>query len=306
MTTHSNRATDPLMYHGRHFGHTIRAFCRIHTLLWHGINTTIQLELGQLEEADLSEVNADETAHVDNRSESKEYKIYCQLLGLSAKLEEQLMNGSETDIFTIANLLTKGASNSRSDDTRALKVIIVAWITPPNANLVPPLKGNVKTDRGFYHDMTGKLLCPATMNWEDTTVRNGLRSGQIIPNGDQWPLFLYQNHQYNHDKPWNGLMRGHLLIEAFKHTFTSPSSVENPQQATQLSNSSIHGMKASSSSIFNSLLPPKVRFALSSSLTFTRTDTITDSERLYNTLLEFLEDPEEHVEVKALVSWWNM
>lgn len=46
----------------------------------------------------------------------------------------------------------------------------------------------------------------------------------------------------------------------------------------------------------------QVRFALSSSSVFSRTDTTTDSEHFY----EILEDPEEQQEVQALMKWWNM
>ncbi len=49
----------------------------------------------------------------------------------------------------------------------------------------------------------------------------------------------------------------------------------------------------------------KARFALSSSSVFSRTDTATDSERFYNSILEILEDPDEAVEVNALLTWWN-
>ena len=40
---------------------------------------------------------------------------------------------------------------------------------------------------------------------------------------------------------------------------------------------------------------------------FSRTDTITDSETFYNSVIELLdsEDPEEVVEVNDLVDWWN-
>ncbi|KIM72423.1 hypothetical protein PILCRDRAFT_16149 [Piloderma croceum F 1598] len=37
----------------------------------------------------------------------------------------------------------------------------------------------------------------------------------------------------------------------------------------------------------------QVQFALSSSPVFSRTDTVTDSERFYNTILALLDDPEE-------------
>jgi hypothetical protein len=49
----------------------------------------------------------------------------------------------------------------------------------------------------------------------------------------------------------------------------------------------------------------QVRFALSSSPVFSRTDTITDSETFYNSLLSLLEDEEEKDEIRKLLVWWN-
>jgi hypothetical protein len=67
----------------------------------------------------------------------------------------------------IAHKIAKGSANARADDTRALKSAVVDWITPRGGVLVPPLLRNVKADRGFHHDRTGELLCPATMDWRD-------------------------------------------------------------------------------------------------------------------------------------------
>lgn len=50
---------------------------------------------------------------------------------------------------------------------------------------------------------------------------------------------------------------------------------------------------------------PQVRFALSSSPVFSRTDTVTDSERFYNTVLDLFDDIEEREEVNDLQTWWN-
>lgn len=38
---------------------------------------------------------------------------------------------------------------------------------------------------------------------------------------------------------------------------------------------------------------------------FSRTDTITDSERFYSTLLDLFDDIDEKEEVDALLVWWN-
>ena len=57
--------------------------------------------------------------------------------------------------------------------------------------------------------------------------------------------------------------------------------------------------------VFCSLNASQVRFALCSSPVFSRTDTITDSERFYNTVLDLFEDVEEREEVNDLQTWWN-
>lgn len=40
-------------------------------------------------------------------------------------------------------------------------------------------------------------------------------------------------------------------------------------------------------------------------MVFSRTDTMTDSECFYNSVLELFEDIEEQEEVRDLVGWWN-
>jgi hypothetical protein len=49
----------------------------------------------------------------------------------------------------------------------------------------------------------------------------------------------------------------------------------------------------------------KVHFALSSSSVFSRSDTSTDSERFYNSVLNFLDDLKEQDEVVDLLNWWD-
>ena len=49
----------------------------------------------------------------------------------------------------------------------------------------------------------------------------------------------------------------------------------------------------------------QVRFALSSSSVFSRTDKTTDSERFYDSVLEYFEDVDEKEGVDELLVWWN-
>ena len=97
-------------------------------------------------------------------------------------LEERLMESSEAEVSLIADLvgplpihlrsllnslrqIKKGAASARSDDTKSLKGAILDWITPRGQPLNPPLSRNVKVDRGFHHERTGALLCPAGLDW---------------------------------------------------------------------------------------------------------------------------------------------
>ncbi|KAH6871597.1 hypothetical protein BKA70DRAFT_1379438 [Coprinopsis sp. MPI-PUGE-AT-0042] len=291
--------TDPLVHYGRHFGRTVRAFCRIQSLIKLGLSIAVQLDLEEMEEESLPE------------EELKEYGIYKQLIALSPKLEERLFTGSEEEIYYVGDMgsaspaISKGSSNARSDDTRALKSAVVDWITPCGRVLVPPLQRNIKTDRGYHHQRTGELLCPATMNWDDPGIREKLRSGELIPTGDHWPVFLFLNHEYHPEDPWRGLLRGPIVVNAYKFVFTSPSSVERTDhRATRCSNSKLHGMTCVTIPSL-AYIATQVRFALSSTAVFSRTDKITDSETFYNSLITFLEDPEEREEVYRLLKWWN-
>jgi hypothetical protein len=92
-------------------------------------------------------------------------------------------------------------------------------------------------------------------------VRTKLTSGELIVCGDQWPMLVYANQEYDPEDPWNGLFKSQLLIwvssthscatykllvligQAYKHIFTSPSSVEKEVKATRSGNARIHGMK---------------------------------------------------------------
>lgn len=49
----------------------------------------------------------------------------------------------------------------------------------------------------------------------------------------------------------------------------------------------------------------QARFALCSLAVFSRTDLVTDSERFYDSVIEYFEDPDEKDEVEQLLAWWN-
>lgn len=114
-------------------------------------------------------------------------------------LEERLMDGSEEDVMSIAELvrrihwcptylaltaclrkIQKGVSGARSDDTKGLKGPILDWITPRGQTLNPPLARNVKMDRGYHHERTGALLCPAGLDWSNTEYDSIYSNFQLL------------------------------------------------------------------------------------------------------------------------------
>ncbi|KAG2740827.1 hypothetical protein P692DRAFT_201842410 [Suillus brevipes Sb2] len=264
MVSHCS-TSDPLVSHGRHFGRTVFALCNYPSLLTNGI-----LRLEQMEDTPLEDFSAEER---------REHHVFEQLLESYPGLLERLKNGSDEDILLVGELIGKGAAGARGDDTKTLKSAVLDWIVPQGEAIQPPLHRNSKIDCGFNHDLTGFLLCPVGLDWNDSQTKENLRSGELWVCGDQWPIFVYAHHTYDSEDPWNGLLRSRLL--AYKHVFTSPSSVEKEPKATF------------------------VRFALSSSSVFSRTDTTTDSETFYHSLLDLLGDPDESKEVDELLTWWN-
>lgn len=55
------------------------------------------------------------------------------------------------------------------------------------------------------------------------STKNKLRDGIYIVPGDQWPMFLWKDGQYNASEPWNGLLRGQLLIKVGYHRISVSS-----------------------------------------------------------------------------------
>ncbi|KAG1891539.1 uncharacterized protein F5891DRAFT_964425, partial [Suillus fuscotomentosus] len=97
----------------------------------------------------------------------------------------------------------------------------------------------------------------------------------------------------------------------YKHVFTSPSSVDKEPKATRSGNAYLHGMKCVTQGSLAYIATQARTFdctcflSLISSSVFSRTDTVTDSENFYHSILDLLEDPDESEEVADLMTWWT-
>ncbi|KAG0702402.1 hypothetical protein DFH29DRAFT_982339 [Suillus ampliporus] len=283
-------SSNPIVLHGRHFGRTVFALCNYPALLTAGI-----LRLEELQDSPIEDYPADVR---------REHRVFMELLDSYPGLLDRSTTGEEEDIIHVGELMSKGALGARGDDTKTLKSAVLEWLVPRGQAVIPPLSRNIKSDRGFNHEATGALLCPAGLDWSNAEIKQGLKSSETAVRGDQWPVFLYAGYIYDPDDPWKGLLRSEILIFGFKHVFTSPSSIDKDPKAMRSGNAYLHGMKSVTKG-FPAYIATQVRFSLSSSSVFSCTDMVTDSENFYHSILDLLEDPDENQEVVDLMTWWT-
>ncbi|KAI6017489.1 hypothetical protein EDC04DRAFT_2576705 [Pisolithus marmoratus] len=280
----------PLVHCGCHFGQAVHAFCNVLMLLTNGIIL-------------LSEGGSDtlESLTVDKR---KEFMAFQELLRVVPGLELQLVASSEEEVIEIGELIQKGINGAHADDTKGMKGTIIDWITLKGQSLSPHIPCNMKSGRGFNHECTGALLCPAGLDWTNIQTRTKLMNGEIQVPGNQWLVFFYADYTYDLEDPWNGLLCSGLLVSAYKHIFTSPSSVDQEPKATHSGNVCIHGMHCVTK-VSIVYVAMQTCFSLTSAQVFSHTDLITDSEQFYSSIMELLDNSNKSNEVDQLITWWN-
>ena len=48
-------------------------------------------------------------------------------------------------------------------------------------------------------------------------VREQLSSGELSVHGDQWPMLVYVDQEYDPQEPWEGLFRSQILVWVRMH-----------------------------------------------------------------------------------------
>lgn len=62
------------------------------------------------------------------------------------------------------------------------------------------------------HTSEGFILDHVELDPIFSRIQRELKSGQLVPSGDLWPRFIYRGHTYDPANPWEGLLRGGLLV----------------------------------------------------------------------------------------------
>ncbi|KAG1728231.1 hypothetical protein EDB19DRAFT_1642556 [Suillus lakei] len=214
---------------------------------------------------------------------------------------------AELDIDDCEEMLKKlkrGADAGRGDDTSTLKDLIAAWVNQ-DFHLSYILKSDDKQSCGFVHNVCGKLLCPAEWDWGNDRVKAGIceRTMDYIVSKNSWPLFVYENYSVSSNDLEQGLFKSKILVQAFKATFTSPSSAREADgdgNGADILENNRHAQRA--------LNQVKVHFALSSVSSWHTVDGDFNYEAFWNNIVDFFEDvpgPVTQRRVNKLLEWWT-
>ncbi|KAI6110370.1 hypothetical protein EDD16DRAFT_1486602, partial [Pisolithus croceorrhizus] len=260
------------------------------------------------------EFDSDDTVE-HSEEEERLYRCYQELLRWIPSLKTDLATESEDyEVHLIMRLLTKGADSAHGDDAAGLKTAIMGWLMGSQKTPELALDLQSKTGRSFYHDATARLICPVDYNWSNATDRAHICNfhPDYLVTANSWPHFLYKDEIYDPKDPVKGLFKNKLLVQAFKHIFTSPSSAD----VDSVTDDTDDEIQASTSE------PPlkrrkgptdkrtcsNLRFALSSCMSWRIVDEDFNYEAFYNNIASFFEDcytEQEKVETAKLLLWWN-
>ncbi|KAG1893608.1 uncharacterized protein F5891DRAFT_962684, partial [Suillus fuscotomentosus] len=240
----------------------------------------------------------------DNPEENRQYCSFKKLMTWCPSVRKLLQSSAKHETLAFAySKLNESSDGARGDDSAGLKRAVADWLMERTPTPNPPIHKQNKSGRGFYHDVTGELLCPV-----DYTVTGAIPSSIRDYHPDfhitacSWPLFLYKDGCYNPQNPTKDLFKGELLVKVFKCVFTSPSSTDEEQAVDSMGRSTL-GRNSGKCRTWCDL-----RFALSSSGSWRVVDDEFNNQEFYDNIVDYLElppTPEAAKEVDDLLLWWN-
>ncbi|KAG2122140.1 hypothetical protein DEU56DRAFT_746140 [Suillus clintonianus] len=236
------------------------------------------------------------------------YRGYFALVQTLPWMHEKLAELDPDDVEDMMKKIKRGADAARGDDTSTLKDLVAAWV---NQSFHPSnlLKSDDKQSRGFIHEVCGKLLCPAEWDWSKDCVKAGIRdrTSDYVVSENSWPLFVYENYSVNSSDLQQGLFMSKILVQAFKATFTSPSSAKEADGdgdgADILENN-----RRARRALNQVKVKTCVRFSLSNISSWRTIDGDFDYEAFWNHIVDFFEDvpgPVARRRVTTLLEWWT-
>ncbi|KIJ59587.1 hypothetical protein HYDPIDRAFT_118341 [Hydnomerulius pinastri MD-312] len=207
------------------------------------------------------------------------------------------------------------ANGGRTDDTGSLKLAGLDYVLkdPLKDKIEPPVsrsRHSTKADRGWNNQTIARLCCPARSVTEfdaDPQVYMDLvRSGSgKKPSARKFPSLLYDMNLFDPDDKRSGFLRGHTLVQTWRHIFTGPASAFNKtRRATKPPKGRIHGLQEPN--IRNIMYAAvQIYFTLSNEESWTTVIGTVDLADMYYTVVDMVERKSEEQWVKDLLEFWK-
>ncbi|KAI0026875.1 hypothetical protein K488DRAFT_91744 [Vararia minispora EC-137] len=218
--------------------------------------------------------------------------------------------GDQGQLGLIIRALEEGRKAARAEDVHILKDHIGLWPSQFITWDGTIFNKGRRNEYGFKNAVTGALLCPVTLNWDDDSTRNDLRSSNVIPTSDDLPRFLWPgNAPVIITDLASGFLRSQVLEAAFLSVWFAPSVILGSGRSTRASKASMYGVDhvTIESVAYVAML---VRFVLSEQATFTVGGPVPTRgawclgqfclkliDQAYNAMTDD--------ELLSLVQWWN-
>ncbi|SJL11137.1 uncharacterized protein ARMOST_14540 [Armillaria ostoyae] len=162
-----------------------------------------------------------------------------------------------------------------------------------------------KTDQGFNHYDTGRLLCPQRFcDKFDEEFLNKIVDGQVKITASDWPSFLYCQEEFVVGDPESGLMKGYLLLRVFLHIFFSNGDPIKQGGPKRRGIAKLHGMRKVTGCHI-AYAACQARYALSSKDTWARTDGAFHMDVFYDVIVDLFEKYPDDEWVTTTLAWWN-
>ncbi|KAG1880793.1 hypothetical protein F4604DRAFT_1922421 [Suillus subluteus] len=234
----------------------------------------------------------------EDRTVNSVNELLCCLPWLKKKLSSDV-----DELNSILKDLCKGVDSARGDDTANLKHTVVAWLTEIFHPLGPPLYTNIKDDCRFIHHITAQCSINVLTACNRTKEKIRDRDPDFLVTAYSWPVFLYLDYTFDSSNIEKGLFHSALLLKAFKHIFTSPSSVKEIEGD---GNGADAIMAFTPQSITYTAC--QLRFSLSNVNSWWSIDRDFDYYVFYNNIVDFFEVApgiDTQSRIKELLKWWN-
>ncbi|KAI0038330.1 hypothetical protein FA95DRAFT_1613469 [Auriscalpium vulgare] len=156
--------------------------------------------------------------------QNKYYDLYKTLTTFAPDLVSDIRSRSTGGSKEVARMIEKGRSRTRSSLVHTIKTAICDWHEFSDDGF-----RKIKAKRGFNCEESGRLLCPATLDWNDPAVKAGLRDRdpRFPAAENDLPVFLWEDERVNHASPNIGFLRSDILVKALRHILLGPSCADD-------------------------------------------------------------------------------